>query len=120
MDKVYEPKEGTIADQAIRYVDCMLMQAPRGAWIANIEVSTHLGVRPNAILPSLQKALDVGLIEKSLCERGFLQWRIGTPRKRPTKKAEKKPEEVFSIPNWPPGFVSQFDTVYVPAWEGRK
>jgi hypothetical protein len=116
----YAPTEGTIAARAIEFIEKRLDRMPKGAWLANTEVSAALGVPPNAIRPSLGPAIDAGLIERSLCPSGYTQWRMGfiKPRRRPTKA---KPPEVpkFSIA-WPPGFVSKFDSIKVASYEERR
>jgi hypothetical protein len=120
MSAVYQPQPETIAERAIEYLEKALDRKPKGAWIPNLAVCTALGVKPNAIRPSLDKAIAVGLVERSICPSGFTQWRLGyiKPRRRPTKP---QPAEVpkFSI-DWPPGFVSKFDTVKVPDHEQRR
>lgn len=120
MDKIiYRPKPNTLADRAIEFIESATNGRPTGSWVANLVVCQALGVRPNAIRPSLDRAIQVGLVEKSTCKDGYTQWRLGVIK--PRKKREPKPPEAprFGI-NWPPGFVSQFDSIYVPAWEGRK
>lgn len=115
----YTPAEGTIAARAIEYIEKSLERKPRGAWLPNTEVCRALGVTPNAIRPSLDKAILVGLVEKSTCPGGFTQWRLGyiKPRRRPTPKVSDAPK--FSI-DFPPGFVSQFDTIKVATYEERR
>lgn len=116
----YAPLEGTIAAQAIDFIERAQDRRPKGAWIPNVDVCAALGVKPNAIRPSLDKALAVGLVEKSICPNGFTQWRLGVIKSR---RKPVKPQPVaatlFSI-DWPPGFVSRFDSVAVPTYETRR
>jgi hypothetical protein len=117
----YVPTSGTIAARAIEFIERRLERQPKGAWIPNTDVCAALGVPPNAIRPSLGPAIDAGLIERSLCDSGYTQWRLAylKPRRQPVKA---KPVEAptFSIPNWPPGFVSKFDSVKVARLEERR
>jgi len=116
----YRPKEGTQAAQALEFIERVTQHA-RGAWVANTDVADALQVRPNAIMPALGPAINAGLVEKSLNGHGFTQWRLGVIKSRRAPKEPAKPKvPVFSLPDWPPGFVPRFETVVVPQYEERR
>lgn len=116
----YAPTAGTIAARAIDFIEKRLECQPKGAWVPNTEVCAALGVPTNAIRPSLTPAVDAGLVERSLCDGGYTQWRMAflKPRRKPALAKTVEPKR-FS-PDWPPGFVSQFDAVQVPSYETRR
>lgn len=116
----YQPKADTIAARALDAIEAGLRYKPKGAWLPNADAARVIGVRPNAMLPALGPALDAGLVEKSLCSSGFTQWRIGTIKSRRARPAASAPAPKFSLEDWPPGFVAQFDTVSVPSYEMRR
>lgn len=117
----YQPKPDTLAARAIEFIETATNGKPKGAWVANLEVCTALQVRPNAIRPSLEKAIETGLVEKSMCPSGFTQWRLGVIRPRPRKREQPKVDvPLFSLPDWPPGFQPLFDTVKVAEYETRR
>lgn len=116
----YVPTDGTIAARAIEFIERRLERQPKGAWIPNTDVCAALGVPPNAIRPSLGPAIVAGLVERSLCDSGYTQWRLAyiKPRRKPVKpKPAAAP--TFSIADWPPGFVSRFASVKVASYESR-
>lgn len=81
-------------------------------WILNSELAAHVGISPNMLPRLLAGLIEAGVIHRSYRGKGgLLQWRLA-PAVTPIR--------TFSIPNWPPGFVSQFDTIKVPAWDGSR
>lgn len=123
MAETYQPHPGTLAARALEFISVAGQSKPKGEWIANLEVCAALGCLPNLVRPSLDRAIEVGIVEKSLDTRGFTQWRIPVSKPRRASKATAKaaaPAQTFSIPNWPPGFVSRFDTVKVASYEERR
>lgn len=118
-EKAYTPKPETRAALALDFIQARLREKERGEWLANTEVAQFLGCPPNAIRPSLEPAVEAGLIERSVTSKGCTQWRIAVPKRRAPSKVVKSPQR-FSIDNWPPGFVSQFNAVKVAAYEERR
>jgi hypothetical protein len=117
----YQPKADTIAARALDAIEAGLRYKPKGAWLPNADAARVIGVRPNAMLPALGPALDAGLVEKSLCSSGFTQWRLlGTAKPRRTRPAKPTDPQKFSLDDWPPGFVAQFDSVSVRSYETRR
>jgi hypothetical protein len=108
----------TLAEQAIRYIRAVSRDREPGTWILNTEVCAHLSVKANAMVPSLAPAEAKGLIERSLNSSRCTQWRLPVQKSRRASKA-KSSGPTFGI-DWPPGFVSKFDTVKVPDYEQRR
>jgi len=119
MTTTYQPYPGTLAARALEFISAK-SQAKR-EWVPNVEVCAALGCLPNLVRPSLDRAIEVGLVEKSLDTRGFTQWRMPAGKLRRTRKPKEEPAAgpTFGI-DWPPGFVSQFDTVKVASYEERR
>lgn len=115
-DVRYSPKEKTRAALAITFIEEQLRDRPRGSWVANTDVAKHLACRTNALPSSLEPAVAAGLLERSTSAAGFAQWRLAQPKPRRERKAPAPAR--FSI-DWPPGFVSRFDSVKVPAWDAK-
>lgn len=113
-DKPYAARADTLAAPAIRYIKATLVDKPAGAWVLNTELCRHLDVPSNATRPALGPAVAAGLVERSINSGGYMQWRMAQPK----PKRKKAPQ--FSLPDWPPGFVSQFDSVEVPNYETRR
>lgn len=117
---IYQPTPDTTAARALDYLVERSRMKPAGAWIPNVDVAQHLGVKPNAVRPSLDKAIEVGLVERSLSSDGFTQWRLGVIKPRRKPKSIPDPGRQKFTHDWPPGFVSQFDTVKVASYEERR
>jgi hypothetical protein len=82
----------------------------QAGWVTNSELATHLGYTPGLLTKLLQPLVDSGELNRKRCGKGgILHWRA----------ALVAPAKRFSI-DWPPGFVPQFDTVAVPAYETRR
>lgn len=114
-DKPYAARADTLAAPAIRYIKATLVDKPAGAWVLNTELCRHLDVPSNATRPALAPAVAAGLVERSISSGGYMQWRMAQPKARRQKGAP-----TFSLPDWPPGFVSQFDSVKVADYETRR
>jgi hypothetical protein len=114
----YVPQPQTRAARAIAYITSQAQGQPRGAWIANTAVAKFLGCPPNAVQPSLAPALDAGLVERSLTSSRATQWRLTQQKPKRARKQPAPEPTRFGI-NWPPGFVSRFASVVVPAYETR-
>lgn len=108
----------TLAEQAIRYIRAVSRDREPGAWVLNTEVCAHLSVKANAMVPSLAPAEAKGLIERSLNSSRLTQWRL--PVQKPRRAAQPKIDVPRFGIDWPPGFVSQFDTVRMPDYEQRR
>lgn len=94
----------TIAAQAERYL------RHTGGWVKNSELAGHVGVLPSRLTGALAAMLETGEVQRKRCGKGgVLHWRAALPT----------PTQLFSVKDWPPGFVSQYDTVSVPALDGR-
>lgn len=117
---IYQPIPETTAARALDFILEQSSRNPKGAWVSNTDIAHHLGVRTNAVRPSLERAVAGGLVEKSTCPSGFLQWRLAVIKPRRKPKDKPTPAPAFSIPDWPPGFVAQFDSVEVPSYETRR
>lgn len=119
----YAPLPHTIAALAMAFIEAELRDQPKGSWVLNSKLAAHLGVKTNVIWPSLEPAVQAGVIERSKAHNRATQWRFALPKRRkPVKERAPKPKpesRTFSLPHWPPMFEPKFDTVYVPAWEGR-
>lgn len=113
----------TLAEKALRFVRAVSLDREPGAWVLNTEICKHLGVKPNAIVPSLTPAVEKGLIERSKNHCKCIQWRLPMKKPRRTPKvvpSPAPPTPKFGLGDWPPGFVSQFDSVKVAAYEERR
>ena len=121
MSTSYAPQPDTLAAHALEFIQAELRDRPKGAWLLNTKIAKHLGCKPNAIWPSLIPAVNAGVLERSQSHNRATQWRMAQPRRRTPVKVKKAPAEFqrFSI-DWPPRFEPKFDTVFVPAWDGRK
>ena len=122
MTTTYAPQPDTLAALALAFIEAELRDQPKGSWLPNTKIAEHLGCKPNAVWPSLIPAINAGILERSQSHNRATQWRMAQPKRRQPSKVvqQKAAPRTFSIPNWPPGFVSKFDTVSVPAWDGRK
>lgn len=88
--------------QALRYLRAM------NDWVGTRELADHLALDRTLIAGNLAVSLRSGVVEKRTGPGRAVEWRIAPPA----------PLRRFSI-DWPRGFVSQFDTVVVPAYEQR-
>lgn len=118
-EKTYVPKPDTRAAMALDFIQTRMSEMRQGEWLANTEVATFLGCLPNAVRPSLEPAVEAGLLERSVTSKGCTQWRMATAPKRHAANKLVKSTKLFSLDNWPPGFVSRFATVVVSAYETR-
>ena len=114
----YLPTEGTLAARALDAIEKLSKDKP-GAWVPNLAVSRALGVKPNTVRPSLDRFIESGLVERSLDTSGCARWRLSPLKSRRRAKPVVEREPSFGI-NWPPGFVSQYDTVKVASYEERR
>lgn len=81
--------------------------AAEGRWVSNKELSARIGMGLNNIGRCLAPLVESGVLQREF--RGeLLMWRM-----KPVVQ-----ERRFGC-DWPPGFVSQFDTVVVASYETR-
>lgn len=102
-------------DQAMcKHAEAFVRHAD-GRWVAAANLCAFLGVEVETTGMALAHAVARGEVERRHVQGGAggskLQWRLRSQEPEPAPK-------IFSI-DWPPGFVSTFATVVVPAYEQR-
>jgi hypothetical protein len=85
-----------------------ILVAAKGAWIRGADLARSVGITPGAVPKVLQPAVRRKLVERSApVDRENVQsvsWRA-------TELAYAAPARRFTLKDWPPGFVSQWDDI---------
>lgn len=91
--------EHSVCSLAKRYLRC------NGGWVTNKELSLHLSIPIGRISASMVPAVRDGSVQRATRgKKSLLMWRLTPVAPHGVLK--------FSI-DWPPGFISKFDSVHI-------